>query len=68
MRLVLGISRADMTACNVVVVAVAVIARMQLTLNFALSNDALSLVYDGRKLCDLKKVQNLNKLAQKYVR
>ena len=43
-----------MTAFKVVVVAVAVIARMQSTLSFALSNDALSLMYDGRKLCDLK--------------
>lgn len=63
MRLVEGISRADMTACKVVIVAVAVIARMHWALSFALINDALSLMYDGRKLCDLKKVQNLNKFT-----
>ena len=42
-----------MMACKVVVVAVAVIARMQSTLSFSFSNDALSLMYEGRKLCDL---------------
>ena len=43
-----------MTAFKVVVVAVAVIARKQSTFSLALSNDALSLIYDGRKLCDLE--------------
>lgn len=53
MRLLNGISRADITSRKVVVVAVAVIARMHSTLSLARSKDALSLVYEGRKLCDL---------------
>ena len=42
-----------MIACMVEVVAVAVIARMELTLSSARSRDALSLIYEGRKLWDL---------------
>ena len=53
-RLDEGISRADMTAFKVVVVAVAVIARKQSTFSLALKNDALSHIYVGRKLCDLE--------------
>lgn len=56
MILVEGISSADMIACKVVVVAVAVMARRQSTLSFALSNEALILMYAGRKLCDLKSI------------
>lgn len=69
MRLVEGISRADITACKVVVVAVAVMASTQSTLSFALSNDALSLMYEGRKLCDLKSIvhiMKINALQQNY--
>lgn len=50
-----GISRADMMESKVVVVAVAVIARIEPTLNFLLSKDALSRMNEGRKLCDLSK-------------
>lgn len=50
MRLSEGISNAVIIACIVEVVAVAVIARMQLTLSSARSRDALSLIYEGRKL------------------
>jgi hypothetical protein len=59
MRLVGGISKADMTELKVVAVAVAVIARMQFTLSLARSIDALSLIYDGRKLCDLRNSKNI---------
>ena len=58
MRLVEGISRADITECNAVVVAVAVIARMHSTLSLARSKDALSRMYEGRKLCDLLSILN----------
>lgn len=51
-------ARADITECKVVVVAVAVIARMHPTLSLARSIDALSLVYEGRKLCDLLHCSN----------
>ena len=58
MRLDVGISRACITACRVLLVAVAVIARMLLALSLSRSKDALSLIYEGRKLCDLKKHSN----------
>lgn len=60
MRLVGGISKADITEPKVVAVAVAVIARMQLTLSLARSKDALSLINEGRKLCDLEKPSKLS--------
>jgi hypothetical protein len=59
MRLVEGISRADMIAFKVVVVAVAVIARMHPILSLVQSKDARSLIYEGRKLCDLLTKCNL---------
>lgn len=46
-------ARADITAFNVVTVAVAVIARMHPTFSLSRSIDALSLMNEGRKLCDL---------------
>ena len=55
MRFVGGISRAYITSFRVLVVAVAVIARMHPTLSLLRSKDALSLIYEGRKLCDLLK-------------
>lgn len=58
MRLLEGISRADITACNVAAVAVAVIARMHSALSLARIKDALILVYEGRKLWDLLKYSN----------
>lgn len=65
MRFVEGISRADITSCKVLVVAVAVIARMHSTLKLARSKDALSLIYEGRKLCDLSKYRKLVLMLQK---
>lgn len=53
MRLEEGISNVPITASKVVEVAVAVIARIQLTRSLMRNKEALSLVYEGRKLCDL---------------
>lgn len=50
-----GISKACITLHNVLFVAVAVIARMHPALSVPHSKEALSLIYEGRKLCDLTK-------------